>query len=167
MNKTLYLLRHASAEEGSVHFRDFERELTSSGIMETARVGEYLKTVEPAIQKIYCSSSHRTLNTAVYVAERLHIPASEIMSSEDLYSGGARAYLKTINEIPENTEVVLLVGHNPDISFFAEYLTKADIGGSLLKASLVRIDFADISWAEISGKTGSFVLRKDVTQAGS
>ncbi len=159
--KTLILLRHATAEEGSTVFKDIERELTSRGIMESARMGKYLKTTY-TIDGIYTSPSFRTLNTSEIVAEQLDIDSSEIVVNESLYGGGPRAYLHITNQLPESQSCVLLVGHNPDITFFAEYLCREDVGGGMERATAIEIVFDDITWTEVSQKIGKFKNRKDI-----
>ncbi|MFT4734622.1 MAG: phosphohistidine phosphatase, partial [Arcticibacterium sp.] len=54
-------------------------------------------------------------------------------------------------------------GHNPDITFFAEYLTKDDVGGNMRKASLIELAFLSMKWSEISRNSGEFVRRIDVS----
>ncbi len=160
MTKTLLLLRHAKAEDQSRMFKDFDRELTSRGIMDAARMGHYLKQQGTAIEGIKASAAARTYQTAKVVAEQLKFEVEDIETVDKLYSGGPQAYLAAINATPANVQTLLLCGHNPDISYFAEYLTGADIG-SMQKCSLATIVFEDQAWAEISGKTG--VLTKLVT----
>ena len=159
--KTLILLRHATAEEGSTVFKDIERELTSKGIMESARIGQYLKSTFK-IDGIYTSPSFRTLNTSEIVAEQLGIDKSQIVVNESLYGGGPRAYLSITNQLSESQTCVLLVGHNPDITFYAEYLCRDDIGGGMEKATAIEIVFDDITWAEVSQKSGKFKNRQDI-----
>jgi phosphohistidine phosphatase len=164
--KNIILLRHATAEEGSQVFKDIERELTSRGIMEAARIGHFLKsTVE--IDGIYTSPSFRTLKTSELVADQLKISTEAIVVNESLYGGGPRAYLSILNNLPETQHTILLVGHNPDITFFAEYLCSDDIGGGMDKATAIQISFEAKTWAELSQKSGKFVSRKDVTDIES
>ncbi|GHB76055.1 hypothetical protein GCM10007390_32410 [Persicitalea jodogahamensis] len=141
-------------------FKDFDRELTSRGIMDSARMGHYLKTQAPGIESIKASAAARTYQTAKVIAEQLKFEVDDIETVDKLYSGGPQAYLATINATPDSVQTLLLCGHNPDISYFAEYLTSTDIG-SMGKCSLAVITFESQSWAEISGKTGS--LAKLVT----
>jgi phosphohistidine phosphatase len=163
MPLTLYLLRHASAEEGSPHFKDHDRNLTSTGIMESARIGKFISEQSPRPEIIYHSDALRAAQTASYVAERLD-PKTLMELGEELYSGGAKAYLSLVNQIPDQQKTVLVVGHNPDITYFTEYLCSDDTGGELQKATLIVLEFETESWAEISRKAGKLKLRKDVAE---
>jgi phosphohistidine phosphatase len=164
MKKNLLLIRHATAEDvtNSSMVRDIDRELTSRGIMESARLGKHLKDSGLSIEAILCSPATRTLTTANLIAEQLKFDTENVSIAEGLYGSGPRGYLALLNGLSENLTSVIIVGHNPDITFFADYLTRDDCGGSMEKASVVHLKFEDLKWAEISQKSGSLVKRTDV-----
>ncbi len=153
MRKHLYLIRHATAEPGAPMFRDFDRELTGDGIMEAARMGARLAERRLKADRIVCSGALRTFQTAKVFAERLGFDADAIVANDNLFDGGPRMYMSELAGTPDDCQVLLMVGHNPDISYFAEYLTKAYIG-SMEKGSVAVIEFTGLSWAEVSGNTG-------------
>jgi phosphohistidine phosphatase len=159
MTKTLYLIRHATAEEGgnSPMFKDFDRELTSVGIIETARMGKYMSEKGTQFDSIISSTAIRAISTAKIIAEQLEIDAETIIIDENIYGGGARAYLAATNGLDESLSSVAIVGHNPDISFYSEYLCRADIGGQMEKCGYIKIEFENQKWSEVSSKTGKFV----------
>ncbi len=152
MEKNLLLIRHSTAEDvtNSSMVRDFDRELTSRGITESARVGKYLKDSGIAIDGIYCSPSLRTKTTASLIAEQLKFDTDNIVFSEALYGSGPRGYLALINGLENHHDTVILVGHNPDISFFADYITSQDCGGSMEKATTIHLKFGELQWSEIT-----------------
>jgi phosphohistidine phosphatase len=158
MKKTLLLVRHAKAEDQSKMFKDFDRELVGQGIMESARLGHYLKVEGVTIEHMLTSSAARAYQTVKVIAEQLKFDVDRIETSDKLYSSGPHAYLAMINTAPESISTLLLCGHNPDITYFAEYLTHADVG-SMEKGSLLAIEFEGLSWAEIAGKTGTIKKR--------
>ncbi len=159
MKKSLYLIRHATAEDGgnTPMFRDFDRELTSTGIIESARMGKFLEAKSIKLDLIVSSAAERAKATAKIFAEQLHYEADAIVIDDAIYGGGPRSYLAAVNQLNESVSVVAVFGHNPDITFFAEYLTRADIGGSMDKASVVILEFDDIKWAEVSSKMAKFL----------
>jgi len=160
MKKTLLLVRHAKAEDQSKMFKDFDRELVGGGIMDSARLGHFLKGEGIVADAIKTSSAARTYQTAKIIAEQLKFDVDQIESVDKLYSGGPQAYLAAVNATDETVSTLLLCGHNPDISYFAEYLTHADVG-SMEKCSLVTVEFDELTWAEISAKTG--ILKEYLT----
>lgn len=163
MHKKLLIIRHAQTEElgNSSMLRDFDRDLTSKGISQSARLGSFLFQKSYKIDHMVCSPANRTFETAKVIWEQLKGDVDLIEKDTELYGGGARAYLHCLNQVSDNVDVLAIVGHNPDITFFAEYLTRDDIKGSMKKSTLVEIDFEGLSWAEISGNTGKMIQRID------
>ena len=59
---------------------------------------------------------------------------------EKIYDASVRELLEILNEIEESAKSVLLIGHNPTMSFFAEYLTGRGFAG-MEPCGLVTISF--------------------------
>jgi phosphohistidine phosphatase len=164
MSKDLFLIRHAKAEEpaNSSMVRDIDRDLVSKGIMEAAKLGNFLSTYSPKIQKLFSSPAKRAFETSKMIAEQLKLDVEfAVETEESLYGGGARGYLSLLNNLPETRNALAIVGHNPDISFFAEYLTRDDTGGNLNTAGMIHLKF-DGKWSEITTKSGSVVKVVDL-----
>ncbi|WP_266367482.1 SixA phosphatase family protein [Tellurirhabdus rosea] len=157
MKKILYLVRHAKAEDRTAFQRDHDRELVSEGIMAAARVGRHLseKGIRPDL--LISSTAIRARDTGKVVAEQLHLDPEAIRLDEHLFDGGPKAYLAALNQLDEQPQSVMLFGHNPDISYFAEYLTHADVG-SMSKGAVAAIEFENLQWAEVSGRTGRLLF---------
>jgi len=156
MKRYLYIVRHAKAEDGGLFFNDFERELTASGTMDAAKMGRFLaeKGLKPYL--LVSSSAPRALKTAQVMAEQLGFPIENIKTTRDLYDQGPKAYLSAVNTAPDNCQYLLIFGHNPDVSYFAEYLANAHIG-SMSKGSVVAIEFDNLNWKDVSASTGTFI----------
>lgn len=159
MSRILYLVRHATAENPSAFQRDHDRELTPEGIMEAARMGRYLTTQHAKPDCLVSSTAARALKTAQVMAEQLALEPDCIEPIANLFDGGPRAYLAAVNGISEDCESLMLVGHNPDISYFAEFLTHQAVS-SMEKGEVMAIQFDNLTWAEISGRTGTVLLQK-------
>lgn len=153
MKRTLYLVRHAKAEDRNFFERDHERNLLPEGIMAAARMGAYLHHNDVKADYMVSSTANRAKDTAKVVAEQLHFDPANIVLDEHLFDGGPRAYLAAINALSDSYSSVLLVGHNPDISYFAEFLTHQDVG-SMSKGAVAAITFDNLRWAEVSARTG-------------
>ncbi|WP_128544641.1 SixA phosphatase family protein [Larkinella soli] len=156
MKKTLYLVRHAKAEDRAMFQRDHDRDLVPEGIMAAARMGRHLAAQGIQPDCLISSTANRARDTGKVVAEQLKIDPETILLDEKLFDGGPKAYMAAINGLNENWQSAMLFGHNPDISYFAEFLTHADVG-SLSKGATVTIEFDDLRWAEVSGRTGRLV----------
>ncbi|AWV97777.1 SixA phosphatase family protein [Arcticibacterium luteifluviistationis] len=164
LNKTLYIIRHAQAEDSgnSAMLKDFNRNLTGKGISQSARLGSFLVKDSVKIDCFVSSPANRAFQTAKVLLEQYKLDEEQIRLDESLYGGGPRAYLACLNGISDDFNSLAIFGHNPDITFFAEYLTRDDIGGNMKKATVIEIKFENQAWNEISGKTGDLVRRVDV-----
>ena len=167
MKKILILIRHATAEEQNFGTKDFDRQLVSKGLSEAALMGKWLveKNINP--DRFITSEAPRAYKTAEIIADQLHFDISDITKTRDLYDGGSQAYLNCVNETPEENKWLALFGHNPDISYFGEYLSGSHIG-SMKKCGIVIIEFENQKWEEISAKTGNlvyYITPKEVREA--
>ena len=156
MKKTLFLVRHAQAESQGAGVKDFERNLLATGTSEASRLGKKLAEKNIAIDKVISSDAFRSAQTAKFICEQISFPIKEIIYNNDLYESSVRRLLSIVNKAEDNVENLLLVGHNPEISYFAEYLTGENIG-SLPTAGMVKIEFEIQSWKHVSEGVG--VLR--------
>ncbi|MFD1141330.1 SixA phosphatase family protein [Larkinella insperata] len=156
MKKVLYLVRHAKAEDRTSFQRDHDRDLVSEGIMAAARVGRHLAAMGVKPDCLISSTANRAKDTGKVMAEQLHIDPESMVLEARLFDGGPKAYMAAINEVNRECQSVMLFGHNPDISYFAEFLTHADVG-SMSKGAVAIIEFDGLEWAEVSGRTGQLV----------
>lgn len=158
MQRTLYIVRHAKAEDRSIFGRDHDRDLTSDGIMAAARVGRHLRDRQIRPDRLISSTANRARDTAKVMAEQLQMEADEVLLDEHLFDGGPRAYMASVNALPDDCQTAMIVGHNPDVSYFSEFLTHQPVG-SMSKGAVIAITFDDLSWAEVSGRTGSIAFQ--------
>lgn len=151
--KTLYLMRHAKATARESRQDDKTRELTQGGVKDSLVVGTSLRERNVAFDLIIASSAVRTEQTASLVAEAMNYDLNRILLADELYDASVRQFLEYVNNVEDAYNHVLIVGHNPAISYLAEYLTKADIGDmSTAGVAIIKFDFR--SWKLVSENTG-------------
>lgn len=160
--KTLHLVRHAKAETTSNNSKDFYRALATSGMIDAARMARNLANTGAKPDLLVASPAERTTRTAEIFADQLKYDSEKVIYFEELYDGRLQEYLKIINEIEPNINDVLLVGHNPNISYMAEYLTGDDIG-DVPTSGIVTIKFKT-NWAEITKKSGDLISYESPNQ---
>jgi phosphohistidine phosphatase len=163
MKKTLILVRHAAAEDQKLLARDFDRELVEKGEKDAVTMGRWLAEKNIFPDGFISSNAPRASQTAIIMADQLQFSTADIVLENVLYDGGPRGYMSIVNTIPAEKEVVALFGHNPDISYFAEYLCDKNLS-SMSKCSIVIIEFDNLEWSDVSGKTGNFILYQSPKQ---
>lgn len=153
MHHYLLIMRHAQAEDIQPERHDRDRELTSKGNQEALLMGSQLFQRSLSIQAVYTSSAERTKQTGSLVADVLKLEKDVVFIQEDLYNSSIRTYLSFINQLPNDLKTVLLIGHNPAVSYLAEYLSDAELG-SLPTAGICLIRFEINSWKEVAKGLG-------------
>jgi phosphohistidine phosphatase len=156
MFKQLYLLRHAEAAAKEARQDDKSRELTQTGIKDCMHLGAWLVAQGIHFDLFVSSSALRAEQTAELIAEAMKVENPKIQTEDVLYEASVRQLLDYVNNLEDGYNNVLLSGHNPAISYLAEYLTKADIG-DMAPGSVAIIQFDLRSWKEVSENTGDLV----------
>ena len=166
MGLILYIVRHAKAEDRALFLTDHARKLTPDGTIAAARIGRHLRGQLVRPDRVISSTAARAKSTAAVMAEHLGFDPAQIELDEKLYEGGPKAYLAAINALPAAVQSAMIVGHNPDVSYFAEFLTHQNVG-SMSKGAVVAVQFENLSWAEVSGRTGSLAFQIGPKQLNS
>ncbi len=154
MAKKLILIRHSKSDWSVSGQKDVDRTLAKQGIESANRIGIYLKEQNIFSEHFYVSAAERTKETALIVASILNIDINKITFSLELYNATPKDLLDFIVKIPDTKDEVMLFGHNPGISIFAEFLTGKMIG-SMPTSGMVLIEFDLDLWSEISKSSGN------------
>jgi phosphohistidine phosphatase len=156
MAKHLYLLRHAEAASKEARQDDKTRELAQAGVKDSLHMGAWFREQNFHFDLLASSSAVRAEQTASLVAEGMKLDHPRILLEDVLFDASVRQFLDYVNNIEDAYQHVLIVGHNPVISYLAEYLTKADMG-DMVAGSVAIIKFDKNSWRDVGEETGHLV----------
>jgi phosphohistidine phosphatase len=162
MAKQLLVVRHAEAETPYWGQKDFDRELTSHGIISASVTGKKLKEIGFVPDFILTSAANRAQNTAILLAEQFGYETTKIREAEELYNCGLNVLLEYIHKVDENYQNVVLVNHNPNISYLVEYLTGENLYGGMNPIGIASIIFDFDHWAEVGQRTGKLLWYKEL-----
>ena len=136
----LYLLRHGEAEHKSPTGSDFDKRLTELGVEQVERVKKRLLNDAKDIEfSVFCSSAARTKETWQIISSSITVKSIEFL--DDLYLADHTHLLNFLWNNPNQTNSVLLIGHNNGLSDLASYLLDERI--VLPTSGLLVIDFPD------------------------
>ncbi|MEQ8239579.1 MAG: histidine phosphatase family protein [Cyclobacteriaceae bacterium] len=152
MVKSLYLIRHAEAVSAFNSSSDYSRNLTDEGIIASSQLGAKIKSSGFVPDLILSSPATRARQTIENIVQAASFTVS-ITFDEDIYEASVGTMLKKVNQISSDIRNVIIVGHNPTISFFAEYLTN-DLIGNVSPGQLVKINFGADYWNMVSKGSG-------------
>lgn len=156
MPRFLYLMRHAQSADKQPGFSDKERDLTPTGIREALLMGGYLLQHKYFPDLILSSTAIRAKTTATHIVDTLKLGPDIIQLEEELFTASVRTFFAQIHDLDDSLNTVLCIGHNPTLSYLAEYITRAEIG-DMPPAGLVIIQFHHAHWKEVSAGTGELV----------
>ncbi|EOQ95309.1 phosphohistidine phosphatase SixA [Leptospira wolbachii serovar Codice str. CDC] len=152
----IILVRHGEAENATPTISDTQRELTDKGISDIHKIGRFIKNSALSVKQVYYSPYLRTKHTAEILSDELKYNG-EMLASDDLAAGKGCSDIISCLVNFTNSDTVLLVGHNPDITYFAaRLLGNATVAenlifqpGSTIAINVAREKFAhgQIIWA--------------------
>ena len=144
MSKTLYLMRHGQANEDGP---DHDRSLSDKGMRDVRRQGQLLfKDQIP--NRFIVSSSVRTTETVGHLREELEFDERLIQFETSMYNAAIRELYEVVTNLDDLWPSVCLIGHNPSITYLAEFLTGDNIG-YVNPAGVVKISI-DGNWVQTS-----------------
>lgn len=155
MAKTLYVVRHATAKQAESGEKDIDRVLTSEGLQQSSRLGAYINKKNIEISAMVCSSALRAVQTAEQIADQNNFDIARISIDPDLYEASVRIIFNKVCEFNNDWDEVILVGHNPVLSYFVEYITGHHFD-RMESGSMVKISCGVNDWVLISNENASF-----------
>ena len=161
--KTLLLMRHAKSSWKDPKLADHERPLNNRGKNDAPRMGEHLNQEDKIPDVILCSSAARARLTVEGVLETLCFEG-EFKIFDELYHSGPRTYLELLSELQEDFNSAMIVGHNPEMDYFLEYV--CGVYEHMTTANVAVIEFPINTWRElrneVEGKLVSLWRPKEI-----
>jgi len=125
-------------------------------------MGAFLKNKRISPDLILSSPAKRALQTAKILAKELEYPPEEIQTNERIYLADTDTLVNIIQNVPDESQRLMLIGHNPGLTHLANYLADARIA-NIPTTGIVEIYFDVNHWQHISamsGKLASFDFPK-------
>ena len=155
MGRTSFIVRHAIAKPTEAGEKDIDRELAAEGLQQSSRLGAYIYKQNTDISAIICSNSIRAIQTAEQISDQISYDISKITIDPELYEASVRIIFNRILEFDNDWNEAMVIGHNPVLSYFVEYLTGHHFDG-MVAGSLVKISCGVDDWALVTNENSSF-----------
>ncbi|MEV7246300.1 SixA phosphatase family protein [Streptomyces sp. NPDC093248] len=128
--RRIVIFRHAKADWPQVS--DHERPLAERGRMDAAVAGRKLADTGYTFDLALCSTSVRTRETwKLAVHELAHRPKT--VYEERVYEASPGELIAALNEVPDDAQNVILIGHNPGVHGLAEVLAGESGGDARMR----------------------------------
>lgn len=154
--KTLYLIRHAKAEEYSFGKRDYNRDIVGKGRERAERIASELaeELVIDSKTLFVSSSANRAIQTAELFADILGYPLEKINQKKEIYEAYHLEILRVINAVGDSYDKLLVFGHNPGLSLLADYLTNTYVELKTSNIAVIELE-EHLTFRELSGGTAT------------
>lgn len=162
MTKQLIMIRHAKSDWSLPAIDDFERPLAGRGIVDCAKIGQWLAAQGCSVDCVISSSALRAWQTTEAIAYSLGISRQKIQYDGKLYLADSDDMLKIIRKQADNCDTLLLVGHNPGmdqllIELTAHKLKLTENGKLLTTASVAMLSIPD-DWKNLATHSGNIIV---------
>lgn len=144
----LFLIRHAKSSWDNPGLRDFNRPLNERGMHDAPRMAKYLHKLNVQAGLIVSSPAKRALTTAQFFAAEFGFPDEAIRQEETIYEAMPSDIQRIISGLPDETDTVLLFGHNPTLTEVSNLFTD-DFIDNVPTCGIVHLISTAASWSEL------------------
>jgi phosphohistidine phosphatase len=148
--KRLTLLRHAKSSWDDATLDDFDRPLAPRGRRSAPEMGRRLKSRGEVPDLVVSSPAKRAITTARMACREMSYP------EPGLYHASAGRIFEIVGSLETLAQHLMIVGHNPGFTDFANALADARID-NLVTAGVFVVEFDLEYWTELESGAGRFV----------
>jgi phosphohistidine phosphatase len=161
--KKVLLMRHAKSSWKDPSLADFERPLNKRGKRDAPRMGAFLMDTDIKIDIILSSPAKRARQTVKRFLREYSFDGKLILEDE-LYHSDHTIYIDLLNNLPNEIDSIMIVGHNPEMDYFLD--TVCDVYEHMPTGAIAVINLPIDDWkeinTEISGELVSFWKPREI-----
>jgi len=150
----LTLVRHAKTEPGRTDQEDWDRVLEPRGQRDAPEMARRLKEYEPKPDRVLSSPAVRAITTATIMVRELGVSAQKVQQDERLYLASPKDMLAVIHELGGRARHLMVVGHNPGITEFADKVSAERSIDNMPTCALYSLQFEIKDWSELEWSSG-------------
>lgn len=143
--KTLTLVRHAKSSWKDSSLADRDRPLNKRGERDAPDMARRIAAAGIRPSLIVSSPALRAWTTAKAVAKEIGYPIEFLQRETELYLASLRDILDVLDAQDEKFNSLMVVGHNPGLTTFANYLVPG-ITHNLPTAGVVCVNIDQDDW---------------------
>ncbi len=154
--KSVYLLRHAKSSWSDNSLSDKERPLNQRGRCDAPDMGRRFAERDEKLERVVSSPAVRAHTTAELFCETCGFAPGEIVLDDDLYFLGSGSIEDVILRQDDGFQSLMLVFHNPDITWFANSIDDDVCIDNIPTAGLVKLVSDTKHWQDWSRAKSEF-----------
>lgn len=146
--KVIHLIRHAKSSWNNPDLDDFSRTLNERGKNDAPFMANKLKELGCHPDYFISSPAKRTTETSKIIATALNFHFEKIIFDKRIYESSLKQVLQIVNEVPNNFNNIVFVGHNPTLTQLSNYFTN-DFIDHIPTCGIVKIELEINNWQHI------------------
>lgn len=154
--KQLLIVRHAEAS-WNYNVDDYDRFLNENGIEEATEMGAQLSHINFFPDLIISSGAKRALMTAKIVSGALKYKEENIRINSNIYRSSCDNMIDIIKEVPNNSDKLMITGHNPTFHNLSQLLSDEKIY-KFSTCSMFCIEFDINEWRSLKKGRKKFMI---------
>ena len=154
--KSLFLTRHAKSSWNHAGLSDIDRPLNDRGKKAAPFMGELIFNKKDIPKILISSPANRAFSTAKVFAEKFGYIENDIIINKTIYGAGPYQLLDIVKEQDNSYDSIMLFGHNPTFTNFANMLSNENIF-NVVTCGVIRIDFNIQNWMEVDYGSGELI----------
>jgi phosphohistidine phosphatase len=143
--KTLTLVRHAKSSWQDSNLGDRKRPLNKRGEVDAPEMAQRIVAAGIRPSLIISSPAVRAWMTAKLIAEAIGYPLEFLQREDALYLASLNRLLDVVAAQEPGFNNMILVGHNPGLTDFANYLSPG-LTNNLPTSGVVSVEFDSDEW---------------------
>jgi len=144
--KVLTLVRHAKSSWNDSELSDRQRPLNARGERDAPEMGQRITRHGIRPSQIICSPAVRAWSTARIIAREIGYPVEFLQREDNLYLASLDDLLDTVVAQDDGFNSLMLVGHNPGLTNFANFLVPG-LTDNLPTAGVVSVEIEQDDWS--------------------
>lgn len=151
--KTLLIVRHAKSSWDNSSLDDFDRPLNERGLRNAPEMARRLVLRNLVPNLILSSPANRAISTSRLMANQFGKSEQEIVQDKSIYEATRQDIQRLISRQNPDLDCIMLVGHNPGLSDYINWLCDSEIELSTAAVAEIQIDSNKWNgWIRAEGK---------------
>jgi phosphohistidine phosphatase len=162
--RRLTLVRHAKSDWSLPGQVDWDRPLNKRGQRDAPEMARRLRSRKLKPDLLISSPAVRAITTASVMARELKVAATQLRQDERLYLASPPDMLAVVRELGGDARHLMVFGHNPGITEFANQLSASEQIDNLPTCGVFTALFNLADWAGLdwgSGREAEFDYPKN------
>lgn len=148
--KTLLLMRHAKSSWKDTELADHERPLKKRGKKDTVLMAKQLKKKDLVPDMVLSSSAVRATETLEVLLDTIKVKG-KVKTKDVLYMAEPETYIEKINDVDDDVDTLLVIGHNPGLESLVQILADEVVTMSTGAVAVLALPIK--SWKKLSAET--------------